>query len=109
MKQEVAEAPMLDGSQSRRSIFSMHQNSCLSLVPIEKSNLLLTGQSGVGKSTLIHKISTKLSGQKIQGFVSQVILEGNLRNGWRIDTFDGDGGRDAGVSSEGDFEGRWFG
>ena len=70
----------------------MNQNSCLSLAPVEKTNLLLTGISGIGKSTLIHKISTKLSGKKIQGFFSQVILEGNLRKGWRIDTFDGDGG-----------------
>ncbi len=64
----------------------------MSTTPIEISNLLLTGMSGVGKSTLFRKIATKLSGRTIQGFVSEVIQEGNQRKGWRLDAFDGDGG-----------------
>jgi nucleoside-triphosphatase len=64
----------------------------MSITPGALNNLLLTGVSGVGKSTLIRKIATTLSGRPMQGFVSAVIQEGNQRKGWRLDTFDGHGG-----------------
>ncbi len=33
-----------------------------------------------------------MNGQKFSGFFSDMIWEGNERKGWRLDTFDGDGG-----------------
>lgn len=55
-------------------------------------NLLLTGSSGVGKSTLLKRVGQHLRRQKVSGFFSDMIWEGNDRKGWRLDTFDGDGG-----------------
>ena len=55
-------------------------------------NLLLTGASGVGKSTILKKVGGRLKGRKIRGFFSEAILEGGQRKGWRLDTFAGDGG-----------------
>lgn len=55
-------------------------------------NLLLTGASGVGKSTLLKKVGYRLQGRKIRGFLGEAIWEGGQRKGWRLDTFAGDGG-----------------
>ena len=55
-------------------------------------NLLLTGASGVGKSTLLKKVGYSLKGRKIRGFFGEAIWEGGQRKGWRLDTFAGDGG-----------------
>ena len=60
--------------------------------PVPPRNLLLTGVSGAGKSTLLEKVGKKLKGRKIRGFFSQVLWEGDQRKGWRLDTFDCDGG-----------------
>lgn len=54
-------------------------------------NLLLTGASGVGKSTLLKKVGYRLKGRKIRGFFSEAIWKGRQRMGWRLDTFAGDG------------------
>jgi len=54
--------------------------------------LLLNGYSGVGKSTLIRKVATALTGQNIRGFVSEVIMTDGKRMGWRLETLDGRGG-----------------
>ena len=51
--------------------------------------LLLTGASGVGKSTLIRKVARSLSDNRIQGFVSDEIWVNGRREGFRLDTFDG--------------------
>lgn len=59
---------------------------------IPHNNLLLTGVSGVGKTTLIREIATNISGQRIEGFISEMIEEEGLRQGWRLDSFDGEGG-----------------
>jgi nucleoside-triphosphatase len=64
----------------------------MSSTPGALNNLLLTGVSGVGKSTLIRKIATTLAGRRIQGFVSAVMQEGHQRKGWRLDASDGNGG-----------------
>ena len=55
-------------------------------------NLLLTGASGVGKSTLLREVGGRLNNGKIRGFFSEAMWEGNERKGWRLTTFDGDGG-----------------
>jgi len=55
-------------------------------------NLLLTGASGSGKSTLLKKVGGRLRGRKVRGFFSDGIWQGGQRKGWRLDTFDGDGG-----------------
>ncbi len=55
-------------------------------------NLLLTGLSGVGKSTLLKEVGKNLEGAEVRGFFSDAIWDGGLREGWRLDTFDGDGG-----------------
>ena len=57
-----------------------------------RTNLLLTGASGVGKSTLLKSAGQRLKGQRLKGFFSEVIGEDDKRKGWRLDTFEGDGG-----------------
>ena len=56
------------------------------------NNLLLTGSSGVGKSTLLKSVGQQLKGYKVKGFFGDMNWEDNERKGWRLDTFDGDGG-----------------
>ena len=55
-------------------------------------NLLLTGASGVGKSTLLKKVGFGLKAREIRGFFSETIMDGGQLKGWRLDTFAGDGG-----------------
>ena len=50
---------------------------------------LLTGDSGVGKSTIIRKVAARLSPLRIGGFVSDEIREAGARVGFRIDAIDG--------------------
>jgi nucleoside-triphosphatase len=55
-----------------------------------KHVLLLTGVPGVGKTTIIKKVSSLISGRKIQGFTTEEIREKGERKGFRIETFNGD-------------------
>jgi len=65
-------------------------------------NLLLTGVSGVGKSTLLHKISQHLSDKTIRGTYSQVIYKNNQRLGWHLENYSGDSGLLAHVDIQSD-------
>lgn len=51
--------------------------------------LLLTGASGVGKTTLIRKVAESLQVKKIRGFLTEEIREGGRRVGFRLEAFDG--------------------
>lgn len=51
--------------------------------------ILLTGQPGIGKTTLIKKLAGK-AGDRAGGFYTQEIREGGVRKGFEIVTFDGE-------------------
>ena len=67
------------------------------------SNLLLTGVSGVGKSTLVSKLARELKGREIRGFFSEVIYKGDKRLGWRMENFAGEGGLLAHIDIESEY------
>ncbi len=52
-------------------------------------NLLITGQPGVGKTTLITKLAEQLPPESYAGFYTAEIREKGRRRGFRIATFDG--------------------
>ncbi len=54
-----------------------------------KKNLLLTGNPGVGKSTVIKKAVSRLKGREPKGFYTEEIREGGARKGFNIITLDG--------------------
>jgi len=64
----------------------------MSVKTMSPRNLLLTGASGIGKSTLLKEVGYRLNGREIRGFFSDTIWEGGQRMGWRLDTFAGEGG-----------------
>ena len=51
--------------------------------------LLLTGVPGVGKTTLIRRVAALLPQEKLSGFYTDEIRQGNTRQGFRLATFDG--------------------
>jgi nucleoside-triphosphatase len=57
-----------------------------------RKNILLTGHPGVGKTTLIHKVLSLMSGEgreeSASGFYTEEIREGGSRKGFRIKTLD---------------------
>lgn len=61
-------------------------------------NILLTGQPGVGKTTLIMRILEKLS-LEAKGFFTEEIREKGIRKGFKIRTLDGEEGVLAHVDS----------
>lgn len=66
------------------------------------TNLLLTGDSGVGKSTLLYNIAQNLEHKTIQGTYSTVIYEGNQRVGWHLHNYQNEGGTLAHVQIQSD-------
>lgn len=54
-----------------------------------KKNILLTGLPGVGKTTLIKKLSKELSGLHSVGFYTEEIREGGVRKGFDLISLDG--------------------
>ncbi len=55
--------------------------------------LLLTGTPGIGKTTVLREVATRLSGRKLAGFYTEEIrAPGGERSGFRIAGFDGRSG-----------------
>lgn len=55
-------------------------------------NILLEGEPGIGKTTLLCNIGGHVSHLGVGGFYSQEVRENNKRVGFRIDTFSGESG-----------------
>ena len=51
--------------------------------------LLITGNPGSGKTTVIRRVAAALSGQRLGGFYTEEIRVGGERRGFRLTTFDG--------------------
>ena len=51
--------------------------------------LLITGNPGSGKTTVIRKVAAALSGRRLGGFCTEEIRVGGDRRGFRLATFDG--------------------
>lgn len=58
-----------------------------------KTNLLITGLPGVGKTTLIRRLAEKLGLEKVAGFYTEEIRERGGRKGFALTGFDGSRGR----------------
>jgi nucleoside-triphosphatase len=56
------------------------------------NNILLEGNPGIGKTTLLQKIAANITHLNICGFYTQEIRENKIRVGFRIDTFSGQSG-----------------
>jgi nucleoside-triphosphatase len=54
--------------------------------------LLLTGTPGIGKTTLIRRVASQLSGYRLGGFYTEEIREAGQRQGFRLVTFNGEAG-----------------
>ena len=52
--------------------------------------LLLTGASGVGKSTVVRRVADALEGRSFGGFWSGEVREGRKRVGFRLEAFGGE-------------------
>ncbi len=52
--------------------------------------ILITGAPGAGKTTVIRKVAAGLSGRTIRGFTTAEIRSGRERQGFRLETFDGE-------------------
>lgn len=67
-----------------------------------KPKILLTGRPGVGKTTVIMKVIEGFRG-RAGGFYTEEIRRGNIREGFRIKSLDGQNGILAHVSRSGPF------
>ena len=56
------------------------------------NNILLQGEPGVGKTTLLCNLASSISYLKIGGFYTRELREEGKRVGFRIDTFDNQSG-----------------
>jgi nucleoside-triphosphatase len=65
--------------------------------------LLLTGTPGIGKTTLIRRVASQLSGYRLGGFYTEEIREAGQRKGFRLVTFNGE----AGIMAHVDFDHRY--
>lgn len=54
------------------------------------NTLLLTGPPGVGKTTVIRKIAGAIPDLTVRGFFTEEIRAGGRREGFRLETLDGD-------------------
>ena len=52
-------------------------------------NLLITGESGIGKSTVLDQAVTLMGHRRIAGFLCPKIVGDGTDSGWRIDGFNG--------------------
>ena len=52
-------------------------------------SLLLTGPPGGGKTTVLRRVADGLAGRKIRGFLTEEIRVKGERQGFRLETFDG--------------------
>jgi nucleoside-triphosphatase len=59
------------------------------MAPAQKTNLLLTGLPGVGKTTVVRRVADRLRGINARGFLTEEIREGGARKGFRITSLDG--------------------
>jgi len=67
--------------------------------PVQKiKNLFLVGRPGVGKTTLLVTVATRLKDVRLGGFYTREMREGNRRVGFRVETFSGASGILAHVS-----------
>jgi nucleoside-triphosphatase len=58
-------------------------------VKINKNNLLITGSPGIGKTTLIKKLSRLVPHSHIAGFYTEEIREKDVRKGFTLVSFSG--------------------
>jgi nucleoside-triphosphatase len=56
---------------------------------VSRTNFLITGRPGVGKTTLIRKIAADLSSFQLCGFFTDEIRERGVRTGFELVTLDG--------------------
>ena len=54
-----------------------------------KNNILLTGQPGIGKTTLIKKLAEELKDMHPFGFYTSEIREAGIRKGFELNSFEG--------------------
>jgi nucleoside-triphosphatase len=64
------------------------------------NNLLITGESGIGKSTVLAEVVEFLKPRVISGFVSPRVSDAEADSGWMIEGFNGVGGLIAHASIE---------